>query len=316
MLNGRSDIRDGAELSESASAPEVAGLRERVAIVTGGARGLGRCEAELLASRGARVVIADIVDPVETVSAITDRGGLAMSVQIDLADPGAADRLFGLALAEFGDVHYLVNNAGVVDDGMSFNMTSEQWERVIVVNLTAPFLLTRLAAAHWRERYQAGERQSRAIVNTSSESGLYGNAGQANYAAAKAGIVGMTLTLAAELDRYQARANVIAPRARTPMSADAFGELPQTTDFDPFAPEPIADVVGWLLSDAAADVTGQVFVVHGGGVELMRGWTPARRVGQEGRWNDAALSSLREQLFDGSARHLPRPVSELFVAPE
>lgn len=286
-----------------------------MAIVTGGARGLGRCEAEALASRGARVVIADIVDPVETATLITERGGIALPVQVDLAAKGAAELLFERALAEWGDVHYLVNNAGVFDDGMSFNLTANQWERVVAVNLTAPFLLSRLVANHWRQRFQAGEQQPRAIVNTTSESGLYGNAGQVNYAAAKAGVVAMTLTLAAELDRYRARANAIAPRARTPMSAEAFGELPKSSDFDPFAPEPIADVVTWLLSDAAGDVTGHVLVVHGGGVELLSGWSAERRIAHTGRWNDRALISLRDQLFDGSARHLPRPVSELFVMP-
>jgi NAD(P)-dependent dehydrogenase (short-subunit alcohol dehydrogenase family) len=313
MLNMRSVGDEGPEKEPFG---EALNLHGRVAIVTGGARGLGRCEAEALAERGARIVVADIVDPVDTAAAIADRGGLAIPMQVDLAQNGAAEMLFERALAEWGNVHYLVNNAGVFDDGMSFNLSLQQWEHVIAVNLTAPFLLSRLAAGYWRKQFRAGERQPRAIVNTSSESGLYGNAGQVNYAAAKAGVVAMTLTLAAELDRYQARANVIAPRARTPMSAEAFGELPLASDFDPFAPEPIADVVAWLLSDAAADVTGQVLVVHGGGVELLSGWSSARRVEQAGRWSDPALAGLHEQLFDGNARHLPRPVAELFMAPQ
>jgi NAD(P)-dependent dehydrogenase (short-subunit alcohol dehydrogenase family) len=312
-LNSRSAMGD---LPSVPNRPEgLLDLRDRVAIVTGGARGLGRCEAEALAARGGRVVVADIVDPIETVAAITTCGGQALPFQADLVENDEVERLFACALEECGDVHYLINNAGVVDDSMSFNLTQRQWERVMAVNLTAPFLLSRLAARHWRERYQAGDTQPRAIVNTSSESGLYGNVGQANYAAAKAGVVAMTLTLAAELDRYRVRANVIAPRARTPMSANAFGELPHAVGFDPFAPEPIADVVAWLVSDAAADVTGQVLVIHGGGIELLSGWAPARRVEQEGRWSDSTLLSLRERLFDESARHLPRPVAELFVAP-
>jgi NAD(P)-dependent dehydrogenase (short-subunit alcohol dehydrogenase family) len=316
MLNNRSEQECVTSKVRRGERGGPLSLDRRVVIVTGGARGLGRCEAEALAARGAHVVVADIVYPVDTVAAIRDRGGVALPLCLDLTEPGAADELFAQALAAWGDVHYLVNNAGVVDDAMSFNLTPEQWERVLAVNLTATFLLSQLAAAYWRERFQLGDRQARAIVNTSSESGLFGNAGQANYAAAKAGVVALTLTLAAELDRYQARANVIAPRARTLMSAEAFGELPRADSFDPFAPEPIADVVTWLLSDAAEDVTGQVLVVHGGGVELLSGWTVAGRVEQAGRWSETALLALREQLFDGSARHLPRPVSELFVAPQ
>jgi NAD(P)-dependent dehydrogenase (short-subunit alcohol dehydrogenase family) len=310
MLNDRSvadQLRDGnASLL----------LRDQVAIVTGAAGGLGRCEAEAIAARGCRVVVADIVDPVETAKAIVRSGGVAISVQVDLTDAGVADALVERAFSEWGDLHHLVNNAGVVDDAMCFNLSTEQWKRVLDVNLTAPFLLSRAVAARWRERHQAGERGPRVIVNTSSESGLYGNAGQANYAAAKAGVVALTLTLAAELDRYGVRANVIAPRARTPMSAEAFGELPQAAGFDPFSPQAVADVVAWLLSDAAADVTGQVLVTHGGGIEVLCGWSLARRIQQTAPWTDEALLALREQLFDGSARNLPRPVAELFLAGE
>lgn len=310
MLNGRSVI-DGPE-----DRPDPLGLRGQVAIVTGAAGGLGRCEAEAIASRGCSVIAADIVDPTETASAIVRSGGAAIAVQADLTEAEAADQLVNTAFSEWGDLHHLVNNAGVVDDGMSFNLSSEQWDRVLDVNLRAPFLLSRAAAARWRERYRAGDRQPRVIVNTSSDSGLYGNAGQANYAAAKAGVVALTLTLAAELDGYGVRANVIAPRARTPMSAEAFGELPHKSGFDPFAPEAVADVVAWLLSAAAADVTGQVLVTHGRGIELLGGWRPVRRIQQTGRWSDAALLALREQLFDGSARNVPRPVVELFLAGE
>jgi 3-oxoacyl-[acyl-carrier protein] reductase len=311
MLNGRSDESDSAQgQTKSSNSLDLSG---QVAIVTGGARGLGRCEAEILAARGAHVVVADIIDPSETTEAIGAAGGSALAVQLDLAASGAAEEVMRQALVRWGDVDLVVNNAGIVHDGMSFNLSPSHWQRVIAVNLDATFLLSRLAARHWRDAHRAGDARSRAIVNTTSESGLYGNAGQANYAAAKAGVVALTLTLAAELDRYLVRVNAIAPRARTSMSSDAFGDLPLLAGDDPFAPEPVADVVAWLLSGAAEHVTGQVFVAHGHGIEVMAGWSSVRRISRSGRWTDAELSALSQELFDGSPRHLPRPVSELFL---
>jgi NAD(P)-dependent dehydrogenase (short-subunit alcohol dehydrogenase family) len=186
--------------------------------------------------------------------------------------------------------------------------------RVLAVNLSASFHLAQAAARYWRERHAVGDAQPRAIVNTSSESGLYGNAGQANYAAAKAGVAALTVTLAAELDRYGVRVNAIAPRARTTMTTEAFGELSTAGDHDPFAPEHVAEVVAWLVSDAAHDVTGQVIVVHGGGVQLMRPWSIERQFSRQGGWTDAELLDLHDVLFpDDDARRLVGPVGDLFA---
>jgi NAD(P)-dependent dehydrogenase (short-subunit alcohol dehydrogenase family) len=285
----------------------------RVALVTGAAQGLGRSEAMALAARGASVVAVDVLDATPTVAAIRDTGGRAFAVQADISRPEAAEEALRASLDTYQDLHILVNNAGIVRDRMSFNLGNEEWQSVLAVNLSGTFLLARAAARLWRARAAEGDRQPRAVVNTSSESGLYGNPGQANYAAAKAGVAALTLTLAAELDRYGIRVNAIAPRARTPMSLAAFGALSQSVEFDRFAPEHVAGFVAWLCSGAAADVTGQVFVVDGSGVAVMEPWSVVRFVERHTAWTDDALDRLREQLFpDELGRRLIEPVGRLF----
>jgi NAD(P)-dependent dehydrogenase (short-subunit alcohol dehydrogenase family) len=290
---------------------DISGL---VAIVTGAARGLGRAEAVELAARGAKVVVCDVESPSATAETIIQAGGEAVPVMLDLGKPASADALFEFALATYGDIHVLVNNAGIVRDAMSFNLSLEDWSAVLAVNLTAPFALSRLCARYWRSAFKAGCRTDRVIVNTSSESGLYGNAGQSNYAAAKAGLAALTLTLASELEPYGVRVNAIAPRARTEMSARAFGELAHDGHFDPYAPAHVAAIVAWLASGAAEGVTGQVFVVHGSGIELLEGWRIQNRVERNAPWRDAELLELRELLFDGiEPRRIAPPISDLFV---
>jgi 3-oxoacyl-[acyl-carrier protein] reductase len=289
-------------------------LDGRVALVTGAARGLGRAEALALAGRGARVVAIDVLDAAEVVETIEQAGGTAVSAQVDLAQGEAgAQEALDVALAAYGDLHVLVNNAGVMRDRMSFNLSAEDWDLVLAVNLSASFHLAKAAARLWRARHAAGDVQPRAIVSTSSESGLYGNAGQANYAAAKAGVAALTITLATELERTGIRVNAIAPRARTAMTKETFGDLPGAGAHDPFAPEHVADVVAWLASDAAHDVTGQVLVVHGGGVQVMQTWSARRQLVRHGAWSDADLLGLRAELFpDGETRQLAAPVGDLF----
>ena len=289
-------------------------LNGRVALVTGAARGLGRAEALALARRGARVVAIDVLDAGETVELIEQAGGTAVHAQIELGGEAGAQAALQVALDAFGDLHLLVNNAGVMRDRMSFNLSSDDWDLVLAVNLSATFFLAQAATRHWRARRAAGDAQPRAIVNTSSESGLYGNAGQANYSAAKAGVAAMTVTLATELERSGIRVNAIAPRARTAMTQETFGELPGAGADDPFAPEHVAEVVAWLLSDAAGDVTGQVLVVYGSEVQAMQTWSPRRRVAREGAWTDEELLGLRDALLPGDdARQLAAPVEGLFA---
>lgn len=287
-------------------------LSGRVALVTGAAGGLGRAEALSLAGAGAAVVAADVADPADTVAAVRAAGGTATGCRVDLTDPAGPDAVVAAALDAYGELHVVVNNAGLVRDRMLVNLSDEDWDQVLGVNLTAPFRLVRAVARGWR-RTGPGSRP-RAVVNTSSESGLYGNVGQANYAAAKAGLVGLSLTMAGELERYGVRVNTVAPRARTPMSQGAFGALPLRGSFDPFAVEHVAEVVTWLASDAAAGVTGQVLLVHGGDVQVLHGWRPGPAVRRGRPWTADDLAGLGGHLFaELDPRHVPVPVRNLFA---
>jgi 3-oxoacyl-[acyl-carrier protein] reductase len=283
-----------------------------VAVVTGAARGLGQAEAVALAARGVRVLAVDILDSNETLGAIREAGGEGTALVADLAQQGSAGKVLTAALRAYGDLDIVINNAGLTADHMSFNLSDDDWERVIAVNLSASFYLAREAAVHWRRRDGNGSRR-KVIVNTSSESGLYGNAGQANYAAAKAGVAALTLTLATELAPYGIRTNAIAPRARTPMSVAAFADLAEPSRHDPLAPEDVADVVAWLVSDAAREVNGQLLVVHGRGIEVMETWSRVHHVRRDQDWTDTELLMLRGMLFpSGETSRLSKPIGHLF----
>lgn len=301
-----------------AGAPEllrfdVGGCPGRVALVTGAAQGLGRSCALALAHRGARVVAVDVRPSTETVALIHAFGGEAVAVEADLAQASAAEDAFCAALDIYGDVHFIVNNAGVVRDRIGFRMNDEEWDLVIAVNLSATFRLARAAIRYWLVLPE-GAAAGRSIVNMSSESGLYGNVGQANYASAKAGVAALTLTLAAEVHRHGIRVNAIAPRARTPMSEQAFGDLPRAAEFDRFAPEHVSEVIAWLLSGAAHGVTGQVLVAHGGGVEVMRTWSSQRALERDAVWSEEELLHLRDALFpDGLTANVTASVGDLFL---
>lgn len=290
-------------------------LTDHVAVVTGAARGLGRAEAVALARRGARVVLADMLPTDPVVAEIEREHGRAIAVPADLGTPEGAESVIRAALDAFGDVTSVVNNAGIVRDRMSFNLTDEDWESVLAVNLSGPFYVARAAVRHWRSLADCCTASARSIINTTSESGLYGNAGQANYAAAKAGVAALTLTMAAELEWLRVSVNAIAPRARTPMSVQAFGELPNGSSFDALAPEHVAAVVAWLASPAAHGITGQVFVVHGGGIEVMDTWCRRRHMVRQGPWSDIELAALRASLFpDDDTRYVAPPVGDLFTS--
>src|SRR5690606_27880017 len=172
-----------------------------------------------------------------------------------------AEAVVQQAIDEWGRLDVLVNNAGVIRDAMSFSMSEEQWDEVVRVHLKGHAACARFAGAHWRERAKGGEDVTGRIVNTVSESGLYGLAGQINYATAKAGIAAMTVVLARELKKYGVTVSAIAPRARTRMTETVLqGMEPAPGEFDEWDPANIAPVVAWFAGDAAADVTGQVFV--------------------------------------------------------
>ncbi|MFG3167082.1 3-oxoacyl-ACP reductase [Streptomyces sp. NPDC048200] len=254
------------------------------AIVTGAGRGLGRAEALELARLGAAVVVNDFGQPgrdgsgeasdapAEQVAAeIRAAGGRALAHTGDVADHEQARELVESAVTEFGKLDILVNNAGILRDRMVFSMTEDEWDSVIRVHLKGHFNTTHFASAHWRARSKAtGAPVYGRIVNTSSEAFLAGSAGQPNYAAAKGGIVGLTTSTALALAKYGVTANVICPRARTRMTEDVFAGFGRPDEgLDPLAPEHVAPLVGYLASPAAADVNGQLLVVHGGMVAVV-----------------------------------------------
>ena len=246
-------------------------LDGRSAIVTGAAQGLGRAEALALAAAGASVVINDLDGNAlaSVATEIKDAGGSVAVSPGDIGEVSTAEALLDTAVREFGRLDILVNNAGVLRDRMIFSMSPEEWDLVLRTHLRGHFLTSRVATAYWREQSkQAGGPVYARVVNTSSEAFLLGSAGQPNYAAAKAGIAALTLTTARSCGRYGVRANAICPRARTAMTADLMGTAPAEGP-DPLAAEYVAPLVAYLASDAAANINGEVFVVHGGVVAVM-----------------------------------------------
>jgi NAD(P)-dependent dehydrogenase (short-subunit alcohol dehydrogenase family) len=197
---------------------------------------------------------------------------------------------------------------------MSFNMDEAEWDSVIDVHLKGHFAPSRFAASYWRAKSkETGAGVNAKIVNTASESGLYGNAGQSNYAAAKAGIASMSIVMARELERIGVRVNAIAPVARTRLTEQVAGDAmnPKEGEFDRFAPENISAVVGWLASDLSAGVTGQVVKVMGGQVQLLRGWRPITEATDEKPWTITTIDDAAERLFAKSAKGVPPFMPEL-----
>jgi NAD(P)-dependent dehydrogenase (short-subunit alcohol dehydrogenase family) len=243
-------------------------LTGRTAIVTGAAAGLGRAEALALAARDAAVVVNDLTGAGEVVDEIEAAGGKAVAVDGDVGERATADALVRAAL-DLGGLDIVVNNAGVLRDRMLFSMSDDDWDTVLRVHLRGHFLVSRNAAAHWRDRSKAdGKPVYGRLVNTASEAFLVGSPGQPNYAAAKAGITALTMSAARGLAKYGVRANAICPRARTAMTEGVFGAAP-ADGADPLSVEHVAPFVAYLASPAAEHVNGQVFVVHGGQVALV-----------------------------------------------
>jgi NAD(P)-dependent dehydrogenase (short-subunit alcohol dehydrogenase family) len=291
----------------------------KVAIVTGAGRGIGREEALLLAREGAAVVVndlggssegagADATPAQQVVDEIIAGGGRAAANYGSVASFSDAKELIDQAVDTFGGLDVLVNNAGILRDKMSFNMDEDEWELVVDVHLKGHFCTSRHAASYWRARSKATSAPvGGAIVNTASESGLYGNAGQVNYAAAKAGIASMTIVMARELERVGVRVNCIAPVARTRLTEAVAGDYMQAKEgeFDKFAPENVAAVAAWLASDLCAGISGQVVKVQGGVVQLLEGWRPLTEATSGKPWTIDAVDEVRTALFAKSDGSIP-----------
>ena len=293
-------------MTSSTNATDLSG---KVAVVTGAATGLGRAEALGLARLGATVVVNDIAtaldasDVIDEIGAAgADTGAKAVAVPGDISQRATADELITCADG-LGGLDIVVNNAGITRDRMLFNMSDEEWDLVIAVHLRGHFLLTRNAATYWRSKAKdAGGSVFGRIVNTASEAGLVGPVGQANYGAAKAGIISLTLTAARALGRYGVCANAICPRARTAMTADVFGAAPdiEKGGIDPLSPEHVVTLVQFLSSPAAAEVNGQVFIVYGPQVTLVAAPTAEHKFSADGAaWDPAQLGATLQDYFAG-----------------
>lgn len=278
-------------------------LDGKTAVVTGAGRGIGREHALLLAAEGAAVVVNDLggrpdgtgteASPAEEVAAeIRAAGGRAIANGDDVADSAGAQRIVDAAVTEFGRLDTVINNAGILRDRVLVNLTDDDWDLVVRVNLRGTFQVTRAAANHWRERSKAGEEVQAAVVNTSSESGVFGNPGQANYAAAKAAVASLTQVAAKELARYGVRVNAILPQARTRLTEGAFGEAlaAKAEGFDRWDPANVSPFVAYLVSPEC-EISGEVFVVGGSRVQRVKPWERDSewKLQTEGRWSVEAL---------------------------
>ncbi len=288
-------------------------LEGKVGIITGAGRGLGRSHALLMASEGASVVVNDLGGEwdgtgsddraaSETAADIVGMGANAVANFDDVADWEGAQNMVNQAVETYGRLDFLVCNAGFVRDRIVFNMTEAEWDSVIRVHLKGHFVPTRWAATYWREQSKlTGEPVNASIVYTASEAGLFGNPGQPNYAAAKAGIAGMGITVARELKRYGVRVNTINPRARTRMTVNTFGADQLTADegqFDMNDPDNVSPWIAYLCTDDAADITGETFVCGGDQVQLMQGWKRENRIRKgKDRWTVAELAEAKAELF-------------------
>jgi NAD(P)-dependent dehydrogenase (short-subunit alcohol dehydrogenase family) len=287
-------------LTENSHATDLSGL---VAVVTGAAAGLGRAEAIGLAGAGATVVVNDIapaLDSSDVLAEIAAAGAKGVAVPGDISERSTADELVATADG-LGGLSIVVNNAGITRDRILFNMTDEEWDAVIAVHLRGHFLLSRNAATYWRAKAKAGDGTVYGrIINTSSEAGLSGPVGQPNYGAAKAGITALTLSAARALGRFGVRANAIAPRARTAMTAEVFGEAPESDAIDPLSPEHVVNLVRFLASPASEGVNGQLFIVYGPTVTLIAAPTAERQFSADGdAWQPEDLSdALRDYFAD------------------
>lgn len=289
-------------------------LDGKVAIVTGAGRGIGREHSLALAQVGAKLVVNDLGGspagegsdqrPAQQVAdEIKEAGGEAVANFDNVADFQGGENLVKQAVGEFGRLDILVNNAGIIRDRMLVNMSEEEWDSVINVHLKGHFSPTRHAAAYWREQSKAGNQINGRVINTSSPSGVFGNVGQNNYGAAKAGIAAFTIISAIELGRYGVTVNCLAPNARTRLTEQTFGDIPVPEGgFDSMDPANISPIVVALCADEAQNITGQCFFVYGGVVNVLRSWDAGNLIKKDTKWDsDEFLTQLKEEFPNGVA---------------
>ena len=285
------------------------------AIVTGAGRGIGRGIAMLLAKEGARVVVSDIgaslqgegadAGPAQqTVDAIKKAGGEAIASTLTITEPKNAEAIVKSTIEAFGCVDILVNNAGILRDVIFHKMSWSDWSDVIAVHLNGSFNMSRAVAPHFREQ------KSGAFVHMTSTSGLVGNFGQANYMAAKLGIMGLSRGIALDMVRFNVRSNCIAPFAFTRMiesiPAQSERDKQRIEAFQRMTPEKIAPLTVYLCSDAAADITGQIFSVRNNEVYLFNQPRPIKTIHRAEGWTPETLAAQLKTAFESSFTPLER----------
>ena len=274
----------------------------RVVVITGAGNGIGRAHALAFAAQGAKVVVNDLggardgtgasAGPAQAVAdEITAAGGEAVANTDDISSWAGAERLIRQAVDTFGGLDVVVNNAGILRDRMIVTMTEQDWDAVIAVHLKGTFAVLHHAAAYWRQRSKEGHANDARVINTTSSSGLFANAGQGNYGAAKSGIATLTIIAAKELERYGVTVNAIAPTALTRLTED----VPMMSDAaaaTELSPEAISPLVVWLGSAESRTVTGRVFGVWGNAITVIEGWVNGPSVSRDSHWDPAALTAV------------------------
>lgn len=276
----------------------------RVVIITGAGGGLGRAHALAFAAEGASVVVNDInLQAAENVVAeITSASGAAIANSSDITNYESSAEAVAAAIDAFGDLHVVLNNAGINRDRMFASMTEQEWDDIMAVHLKGHFCISSHAVHHWRAQSKAGVEVCARIINTTSGAGLQGSVGQSNYAAAKAGICALTLNQAAELGRYGITANAIAPAARTGMTTavDAMAEMmakPTDGSFDYWAAGNVSPLLVWLGSEESSGVTGRIFEAEGGKISIADGWRKTAGVDKQARWEPGEIGGAMRELL-------------------
>jgi len=273
----------------------------RTVIITGAGGGLGRAYALSFAAEGANVVVNDIRgEAAQGVEAeIKAKGGQALANSGDITTLEGAKGIADAALAAFGEVHVLVNNAGVLRDRMFLSLSEEDWDTVMRVHLKGHFCLASVLGRRWRDASKAGKPVDARIINTSSGAGLQGSVAQSNYSAAKGGIAALTLVQAVEMKRYGITVNSLAPAARTAMTESAMPDMVKKPEsgFDVWDPMNVASIVVWLGSPLSAHVTGQCFEAKGGELSVAEGWRTGKITDKGARWEPKELTKVVDQLI-------------------